>query len=125
MTRYCFTSRVDPRHLKRYRDRHAAVWPEMLIALRDAGWRNYSLFLSDGGLLIGYFEADDKDIVQARMAATEINTKWQAEMAELFTGAGNPDEEFSYLPEVFNLGDQLIAAGLPAEPAAEPAGGST
>src|ERR1700712_2959491 len=104
MTRYCFTSRVDPRHLKRYRDRHAAVWPVMLIALRDAGWRNYSLFLSDEGLLIGYFEAHDKSIAQAGVAATEINTKWQAEMAELFTGAGNPDEEFSYLPEVFNLG---------------------
>jgi L-rhamnose mutarotase len=40
MTRYCFTSRVDPRNLDRYRERHAAVWPEMLTALRDAGWRN-------------------------------------------------------------------------------------
>ncbi len=41
MTRYCFTSRVDPRHLEQYRARHAAVWPEMLTALRDSGWRNY------------------------------------------------------------------------------------
>jgi len=122
--RYCFTSRVDPRHLDRYRERHAAVWPEMLIALRDSGWRNYSLFLADTGLLIGYFEADDKDLAQARMAATEINAKWQAEMAQLFTGAGNPDEEFTYLPEVFNLGDQLRSAELPEGPAAEPAGWS-
>ena len=66
MTRYCFTSRVDPRHLDRYRERHAAVWPEMLAALRDAGWRNYSLFLGETGLLVGYFEADDKDLAQAR-----------------------------------------------------------
>lgn len=113
MTRYCFTSRVDPGHLKVYRERHAAVWPEMLIALRDAGWRNYSLFLSDTGLLVGYFEADDKDLAQAGMAATEVNARWQAEMAGLFTGEGNPDEAFSYLPEIFNLNDQLEAEQLP------------
>jgi L-rhamnose mutarotase len=121
MTRYCFTSRVDPQHLDRYRERHAAVWPEMLTALRDAGWRNYSLFLEETGLLIGYFEADDKDLALARMAATEINAQWQAEMAQLFTGGGNPDEQFTYLAEVFNLGDQLRGAGLPEH--GEPAGG--
>ena len=115
MTRYCFTARVDPRHLHRYRERHSAVWPEMLAALRDAGWRNYSLFLSETGLLIGYFEADDRELAQARMAATEVNARWQAEMSELFgldgeTGA-RPDEEFAYLPEVFNLDDQLREAG--------------
>jgi L-rhamnose mutarotase len=115
--RYCFTSRVDPRHLDLYRERHAAVWPEMLTALRDSGWRNYSLFLSGTGLLIGYFEADDKDLVQARMAATDINSRWQAEMAQLFAGDGNPDEDFTYYPEVFNLSDQLRAAGLPVDPA--------
>lgn len=107
MSRYCFTSRVSPRHLARYRERHAAVWPEMLEALRDAGWRNYSLFLSEEGLLVGYFEADDADAAQARMAATEVNARWQREMATLFVGDGAPDEAFSYLPEVFNLDDQL------------------
>jgi len=110
--RYCFTSRVDPQYLDRYRERHAAVWPEMLAALRDSGWRNYSLFLAETGLLIGFFEADDKDLAQARMAATDVNTRWQAEMAELFAGDGHPDEGFVYLPEVFNLEDQLHAAGL-------------
>ena len=118
MTRYCFTAQVEPRHLDRYRECHAAVWPDMLAALRDAGWRNYSLFLTETGLLIGYFEADDKDLAQARMAATEVNTRWQARMAELFspdagTAGGRPDEGFVYVPEVFNLSDQLQAAGLP------------
>ena len=113
MTRYCFTSRVDPRHLDEYRDRHAAVWPDMLAALRDAGWRRYSLFLDDSGLLVGFFESDDKDLAQARMAATEVNARWQAQMADLFSGDGSPDEGFVYLPEVFNLEDQLRSAGLP------------
>ena len=116
MTHSCSTSQVDPQHLDRYRERHAAVWPEMLEALRDAGWHDYSLFLSDTGLLIGYFQADDKDLAQARMAATEVNARWQAEMAALFSDGGNPDEGFSYVPEVFHLADQLRAAGLPVDP---------
>ena len=33
----------------------------MLTALRDAGWHNYSLFLRDDGLLVGYFVTDDLD----------------------------------------------------------------
>ena len=113
--RYCFTSRVEPAHLDEYRERHAAVWPEMLTALRDAGWRNYSLFLSETGWLVGIYEADDKDEAHARIAATDVNARWQAEMAELFAGHGSPDEEFVYLQEVFDLDDQLRAAAVPTE----------
>jgi L-rhamnose mutarotase len=113
MPRYAFVSRVDPAHVPRYRERHAAVWPEMLAALRDAGWQDYSLFLGEDGTLVGCFTADDKDLAQARMAATEVNARWQAEMAELFVGDGSPDEGFRYLPEIFRLDDQLRAAGLP------------
>lgn len=112
MPRYCFLSQVDPRHLDAYRARHAAVWPEMLAALRDAGWRRYSLFLTDSGTLVGYFEADDRDLAQARMAATDVNARWQAEMAQLFAGDRAPDEDFRYVPEVFHLDDQIRAAGL-------------
>jgi L-rhamnose mutarotase len=107
MPRYCFVSQVDPRHLEVYRERHAAVWPEMLQALHEAGWRHYSLHLSDEGLLVGYFEADDAAQAQARMDATAVNARWQAEMASLFAGEGAPDAGFVYLPEVFNLEEQL------------------
>ena len=35
-------------------------------ALRQAGWRNYSLFLADDGTLIGYLECEDFAAAQAR-----------------------------------------------------------
>ena len=53
------SSRSKPDRLEEYRARHAAVWPEMLHALPDTGWHNYSLFLREDGLLIGYLETDD------------------------------------------------------------------
>ena len=52
--RVCFRSSVQPGLIDEYRRRHAAVWPEMLHALKDAGWHDYSLFLGEDGLLIGY-----------------------------------------------------------------------
>ena len=111
MTRYCFTLQVRPDRLEEYAERHRAVWPEMQRALRETGWRNYSLFLRDDGLLIGYAEADDLAAAQERVARTEINARWQAAMAELFQSEGAPDEAWEIIPEVFNLEDQLRQAG--------------
>ncbi|MES1169061.1 MAG: L-rhamnose mutarotase, partial [Leifsonia sp.] len=37
-TAACFILRVKPDRLDEYRARHASVWPEMLTAIRDAGW---------------------------------------------------------------------------------------
>ena len=109
MARYCFQLQVRPDRLGEYKERHRAVWPDMLAALRDTGWRNYSLFLRDDGLLIGHVEADDLQAAQAAMAATEVNARWQAEMAPFFADLGGaaPDEGFPVLPEIFHLEDQL------------------
>ncbi len=112
MQRVCFQLQVKPERLDEYRRRHAEVWPEMLAALHDTGWHNYSLFVRDDGLLIGYFETPDLDAALAGMAATDVNARWQAEMAEFFLdldGAA-PDTGFLRLTEVFNLDDQIAKA---------------
>ncbi len=105
--RYCFSLQVRPDRLAEYADRHARVWPEMRAALRDSEWGNYSLFLRGDGLLIGYVETDDLDAAQRAMARTEVNGRWQAEMAEFFVGIDGrpPDTSMTLLTEVFHLGD--------------------
>ncbi|ALV47025.1 L-rhamnose mutarotase [Arthrobacter alpinus] len=114
--RVCFRSAVDMQHLAAYKAAHAAVWPEMLRALKQAGWNDYTLHLGADGLLIGFVECDDLDAARARMALTEVNAKWQAEMARLFPASdSNPDEGFMVMEEVFNLDEQLAAAGNEAE----------
>jgi L-rhamnose mutarotase len=107
--RVCFQLQVKPDRMDEYRRRHAAVWPEMLRALADTGWHNYSLFLRDDGLLIGYVETPSLEAALAGMAATEVNARWQAEMAELFEELDGvpPDQGFLVLEEVFHLEDQL------------------
>ncbi|MGA9747079.1 MAG: L-rhamnose mutarotase [Nocardioides sp.] len=117
MQRVCFQLQVKPERIEDYKTRHAAVWPEMLRALADNGWHNYSLFLRADGLLIGYVETPSLADARAGMATTEVNERWQAEMAEFFVELGDarPDTGFVQLEEVFNLEDQLSAAQRAAQ----------
>ena len=103
--RVCFLLKVRPERLAEYKERHKAVWPEMLEALRETGWRNYSLFLRDDGLLVGYLETPDFQAALRGMASRKINELWQREMGPFFEAlAGRrPDEGMLALDEVFHL----------------------
>jgi L-rhamnose mutarotase len=105
MERVGFCLQVRPERIDEYKERHRHVWPEMLDALRKTGWRNYSLFLRDDGLLFGYVEVESIEASVAAMAETEVNALWQSEMAPLFVALGDrrPDEGFLRLEEVFHL----------------------
>jgi len=104
MKRVGFLLKVKSDHLEEYKQHHKKVWPEMLDALREAGWHNYSLFLRDDGLMFGYFETEESlQTAQAKMAATEVNTRWQQFMAPYFDSNARPDENFLELEEVFHL----------------------
>lgn len=111
MQRVCFQLQVRQERLEEYTARHRAVWPEMLQALKRSGWRNYSLFLREDGLLIGYVEVDSLAAAQAAMDAEDINAAWQEQMAEFFIDldGARPDTGFLELQEVFHLEDQLAA----------------
>ncbi len=103
MERVGFTMRLLPGQEAEYRRRHAAVWPEMLDALKAAGARDYSIFLH-GADLFAYLEVDDFAHFREQMAATEINDRWQAEMAELIDPLTDPATGFHRrLEEIFHL----------------------
>jgi L-rhamnose mutarotase len=102
--RVCFVLRVKPDRVAEYRARHREVWPEMLDALRESGWSNYSIFVDDDGLVVGYLETPDFDSARARMATTDVNARWQREMAAFFDLDGRaPDAAMRPLPEAFHL----------------------
>lgn len=105
MERVCFLLKVKPERLEEYKQRHQTVWPEMLAALRETGWHNYSLFLREDGLLVGYLETPDFEKARAGMATREVNARWQRDMAPFFEAlAGRrPDEGLLRLEEVFHL----------------------
>lgn len=102
--RVAFVLKVKADRLEEYTRRHASVWPEMLAALRETGWHNYSLFLRPDGLLFGYLETPDFDRARADMAKRDINRRWQDEMAPFFEDiGGHADAAMQPLVEVFHL----------------------
>ncbi|MCU1411680.1 MAG: L-rhamnose mutarotase [Rhodoglobus sp.] len=106
--RVCFQLQVKPDRLAEYRERHAAVWPEMLQAIADSGRHNYSLFLRADGLLIGYYETDDDAASRAALNDDPRTAAWEADMADFFVAlGGRPDQNSLQLPEIFNLEHQL------------------
>ena len=110
-TRVCFQLLIHPELLDEYIERHSPVWPEMLAEIEAAGRRNYSLFLGEGGRLIGYYETDDDAAAQEYLAQSEVAARWEAEMGRFFVALdGRPDQAATPLTEIFHLDDQLTAA---------------
>ena len=105
MERVCFLLRVRKDKLEEYRKAHQNVWPEMREALTRHGWRNYSLFLGEDGLLVGYVEADDFQKAVAGMQREEVNARWQAAMQPFFAAleTGAADTSLVTLEQVFHL----------------------
>ncbi len=105
MQRICFVLQVKPERLQEYKECHRHVWPEMLTALRETGWGNYSLFLREDGLLVGYLETEDFQRARSGMAQRAVNERWQREMGEFFVQSDGslPDRAMRPLEEVFHL----------------------
>src|SRR5690348_16277358 len=105
MERVCFLLKVRREKLEEYKRRHADVWIEMRQALTETGWRNYSLFLRDDGLLVGYLETPDFGESLNKMAERDVNARWQAIMAEFFEelDGRRPDEGMQRLEQIFHL----------------------
>ena len=106
MKRIGFVLKVKKELIEDYKEHHRDVWPEMLDALRENGWQNYSLFIREDGTLFGYFETPESlQAAQAGMAQTEVNARWQDKMSRYFEipEGAHPDELFIELEEVFHL----------------------
>ena len=105
MERACFLLKVRKERIAEYKQRHAEVWPEMLRALAETGWHNYSIFLHNDGLLVGYCEVEDFAKALRDMKRYPVNERWQEWMTQFFEGleGGGADDNMIRLEEVFHL----------------------
>jgi L-rhamnose mutarotase len=71
-----FVMRLKPGNEAIYRQKHDAIWPEMLATLRSYGIRNYSIFLH-GSTLFAYYETDDPSRVDAQRDDPVVRRWWK------------------------------------------------
>lgn len=85
MQRVAFSFKVKPHLIETYREQHRQVWGDMLAALQRHGWHNYSLFMSEDGLVFGYFEAAESyRASRSGIASEEAYQRWQAHLKPFF-----------------------------------------
>lgn len=86
-----------------YQKRHQHLFPEMQQALKNAGARNYSIFLNrENGQLFAYLEVDDVATYQ-KIAYTAAAQKWWKYMAPLMETNTDKSPVTLDLDEVFHL----------------------
>jgi L-rhamnose mutarotase len=106
MQRIGFLIKVKPGKLEEYKKLHNPIWPELAAVLKDAGMRNYSLWLAPDGTEFGYLECDDWKAACAKLEKSDVHTRWQQLMQNyLDTGmdAGQAGQPVKMLEQVFML----------------------
>jgi L-rhamnose mutarotase len=73
-------TRLKPGMEAAYDRIHAAVWPELITAIRAAGFTRWLIF-RDGLDIFHAIECDDYQRGIAELAGHQVNQRWQAEMA--------------------------------------------
>ncbi|HZO99131.1 MAG TPA: L-rhamnose mutarotase [Terriglobales bacterium] len=97
MERKAWLLRVKEGKEEEYRRVHAAVWPELIEAARQAGLRNHSCFL-EGRRVIAYVEADDIDAAFRKLLATDVKKQWDQAMSSILE-----ETDSSSFEEVFHF----------------------
>jgi L-rhamnose mutarotase len=106
MKRYGMVLKLRPEATEKYKEYHAAVWPEVLDMIRQCNIRNYSIYFKDG-YLFSYFEytGADFDADMARMAADPKTQEWWAVMKPMQQPleTRQPGEWWAGMEEVFHF----------------------
>ena len=97
---------VDPQSFQKYKEYHAAVWPEVLEMITACNITNYSIFHKDG-LLFAYMEYTGNDFKadMAKMAADPKTQEWWSVMKPMQRPVENrkAGEWWADMEEVFHL----------------------
>lgn len=77
--RFGMACRLRPEKRAEYLELHSAVWPGIEALNREAGIRNFTIFVR-GDVLFGYYEyvGDDYEADQATLAADPLSRQWWA-----------------------------------------------
>ncbi|HWL55930.1 MAG TPA: L-rhamnose mutarotase [Paracoccus sp. (in: a-proteobacteria)] len=98
MQKYAFRMMLMPGMAAEYRRRHDAIWPELILLLKEAGIKDYSIHLDpETNALFGVLWRRD-DHGMEDLPAHPVMRRWWAHMADLM--ATHPDNEPVAVPLV-------------------------
>jgi L-rhamnose mutarotase len=94
---------VHPDRIAEYDLRHANPWPDMMEALADSGFRNYSGFRR--GSLVAYYGEfyPDMATATATIGKTDVNRRWGESFDGIITTITDEEGRLSTAEEVFHI----------------------
>lgn len=103
MERVCFTFEIRPGTEAEYKQRHDDIWPELVEAIENAGFANYSLFRR-GTTIVAYAECHP-DVATAfgKLAPQEVNARWSKWFEDVIVSLTDENGELYWLEEVWHL----------------------
>lgn len=81
--------KLNPGMKDEYKKRHEAIWPELSALLKEAGIRNYSIFLDEETNILFAYQEQDGESSSQDLGSTEIVQKWWKYMSDIMVT--NPD----------------------------------
>ncbi len=103
METIAFKMKLLPGNTVEYRKRHDQIWPELVDALKDAGIKNYRIFLdTDSNTLFAVLDHEGEQRLQA-LKQLPIMRKWWDAMAPLMQTAPDNEPITTPLACVFHL----------------------
>jgi L-rhamnose mutarotase len=101
--RVCFTFDIRPGTDAEYKKRHDEIWPELVDAIKEAGFANYSLFRR-GTTIVAYAECHpDVATSLGKLAPQKVNARWSAWFEDIIVSLVDENGELYRLEEVWHL----------------------
>lgn len=90
MEKYAWKATVKEGKIDEYKQRHDAIWPELVGVLKQAGINNYTIW-NVGNELFGYYECEKGREYAAKIQAqSPVVDKWNAFMKEVMVMEMDP-----------------------------------
>jgi L-rhamnose mutarotase len=103
MERLCYVFELASGQEEEYLRRHADVWPEVIDAIKAAGFSNYSLFRR-GREIYAYAECEpDVRTAMARLEATDVNARWSEYIRSVMSRAVDESGRLFVADEIWHL----------------------
>lgn len=103
MQRHAFKMFLNAGAGDEYRRRHDEIWPELKALLKEAGVRNYSIYLdAQTNVLFAYLERRDNHRMDD-LPAHPVMQRWWAQMKDIMEANADGSLVTAPLDEVFHL----------------------
>lgn len=100
--RSCFSLVIDPHQGSVYDGLHADPWPEMLEAIAEAGYRDYSGFRRGAHVIyVGRYYPDFQTVID-RVNATDVAARWGAALDGVITTFTDADGHNVRVAEIYH-----------------------